>query len=195
MPVLLNPPVLRLVSTCPDVPLTPAFHTPSMLIRRLLRVSKRSPHPLARGNVLSSQDPVIPADGFRGPGMAEFRGKRARRVPGKVLQPLVNVASQTSDRQRRRGVRVNSRVPLAVQWAAGGETLKKDAQTRVVGPYGCLLVLAQNLEVKQEVELTNLASKQSSSARVVWRGVERAEGWELGIELINPQMGFWGLDL
>ena len=127
--------------------------------------------------------------------MAEFRGKRARRVPGKALQPLVNVALQPGDRQRRRGVRVNSRVPLAVQWAAGGETLKKDAQTRVVGPYGCLLVLAQNLDVKQEIELTNLVSKTSSPARVVWCGVERAEGWELGIELINPQMGFWGLDL
>ena len=73
--------------------------------------------------------------------------------------------------------------------------LKKDAQTRVVGPYGCLLVLAQNLDVKQEIELTNLLSKASSPARVVWRGVERAEGWELGIELINPQMGFLGLDL
>ena len=126
--------------------------------------------------------------------MAEFRGKRGLRK-GKPIQPLVNVASHPVDRQRRRGVRVNSRVPLAVQWAAGGETLKKDAQTRVVGPYGCLMVLAQNLEVKQEIELTNLVSKASSSARVVWRGVERAEGWELGIELINPQMGFWGLDL
>ena len=25
--------------------------------------------------------------------------------------------------------------------------------------------------------------------------IESAEGWELGIELINPQMGFWELDL
>ncbi len=126
--------------------------------------------------------------------MTEFRGKRALRAPGKAIQPLVNVV-QHADRARRRGVRVNSRVPLAVQWAAGGETLKKDGQTRIVGPYGCLLVLAQNLEVKQEIKLTNLVSKESSPARVVWRGVERAEGWELGIELINPKMGFWGLDL
>ena len=127
--------------------------------------------------------------------MTDLRGKRAQRVPGKGIQPVVNVASQSGDRERRRGVRVNSRVPLAVQWAAGGETLKKDAHTRVVGPYGCLLVLAQGLDVKQEIELTNLVSKESNSARVVWRGVERAEGWELGIELINPKMGFWGLDL
>lgn len=127
--------------------------------------------------------------------MAEFRGKRALRVPGKRLQPVVNVTSPPGGREKRRGVRLNSRVPICVQWAAGGETLTKDAQTRVVGPYGCLLVLAQNLEVKQQVELTNLLSRESSSARVVWRGVQGADGWELGVELINPQMGFWGLDL
>jgi len=136
----------------------------------------------------------LPADLVRGPGMAEFRGKRARRVPGKAIQPVVKVL-QHADRARRRGVRLNSRVPIAVEWAAGGEMLRQESQTRVVGHYGCLLVLAQNLEVKQEIELTNLLSKESSPARVVWRGVERAEGWELGIELINPQMGFWGLDL
>jgi len=102
---------------------------------------------------------------------------------------------QHADRARRRGVRLNSRIPIAVQWAADGETLRKEAQTRVVGHYGCLVVLPQNLEIKQEIELTNLMSQASSPARVVWRGVERAEGWELGIELINPQMGFWGLDL
>lgn len=127
--------------------------------------------------------------------MADFRGKRALRVPGKPIQPVVNVTSQPGGREKRRGVRLNSRVPLAVQWAAGGEKLRKEGQTRVVGHYGCLLVLAHNLEIKQEIELTNLVSKETNPARVVWRGVERAEGWELGIELINPQMGFWGLDL
>jgi len=40
-----------------------------------------------------------------------------------------------------------------------------------------------------------MGSQQTNSAVIVWRGLERAEGWELGIELINPQMGFWGLDL
>jgi len=38
-------------------------------------------------------------------------------------------------------------------------------------------------------------SRQTNPAVIVWRGNERAEGWELGIELINPQMGFWGVEL
>ena len=44
---------------------------------------------------------------------------------------------------------------------------------------------------------TNFAkvTRQSNPAIVVWRGNERAEGWELGIELIDPKMDFWGLEL
>ena len=90
---------------------------------------------------------------------------------------------------------MNSRVPIAVEWNAGGQSLRKEAQTRVVGPYGCMVVLPTNLEVAQTIRLTNMVSQQTNSAVIVWRGLERAEGWELGIELIDPQMGFWGLDL
>jgi len=43
--------------------------------------------------------------------------------------------------------------------------------------------------------MTNLVTLQSSPGVVVWNRNERAEGWELGIELIDPEMGFWGLEL
>ena len=98
--------------------------------------------------------------------------------------------------EKRRGVRVNSRVPVAIEWeGAAGGTLHEEAHTRVVGPYGCLVVVPQRLEVEQRIRLTNLANRQSNPAVVVWKGNERAEGWELGIELIDPRMDFWGLDL
>jgi hypothetical protein len=57
------------------------------------------------------------------------------------------------------------------------------------------VVLPMNLEIAQSIRLTNMVSKQTNLGVVVWRGMERAEGWELGIELINPRMGFWELDL
>jgi len=57
------------------------------------------------------------------------------------------------------------------------------------------VVLNQNLQVQQRIQLTNLVSQQSNPAVIVWRGNERAEGWEMGIELINPQMGFWEVEL
>ena len=128
--------------------------------------------------------------------MTDFRAKRAPSIPGRAIHPVANAkVALPSGREKRRGVRVNSRVPIAVEWNAGGELLRKETQTRVVGPYGCMVVLPMNLEVKQAIQLTNMVSKQTNPAVIVWRGLERAEGWELGIELINPQMGFWELDL
>jgi hypothetical protein len=100
-----------------------------------------------------------------------------------------------SGREKRRGVRLNSRVPVAVEWNAEGEQLRGETQTRIVGPYGCLVMLHQNLQVRQQIQVTNLVSQQSNPAVIVWRGNEHAEGWELGIELINPEMGFWGVEL
>jgi hypothetical protein len=98
-------------------------------------------------------------------------------------------------REKRRGVRVNSRVPIAVEWKSGAESIRREAHTCVVGPYGCMAVVPMNLEVRQAIQLTNMVSRQTNSGVVVWRGAERPEGWELGIELINPQMGFWELEL
>lgn len=99
-------------------------------------------------------------------------------------------------REKRRGIRVNSRVPVAIEWEGrAGQRFRAEAHTRVVGPYGCLVVIPSDLTVDQHIRLTNLTSRRSNQGVVVWRGNERAEGWELGIALINPEMGFWGLEL
>jgi hypothetical protein len=121
-----------------------------------------------------------------------------RTAPSQVHPGASGIGAKTtspSGQEKRRGVRVNSRVPVAVEWDAGGETRRGEAQTRVVGPYGCLVVLRQNLEIDQRIQVINLVNRQANPGIIVWRGNERAEGWELGVELINPEMGFWGLDL
>jgi hypothetical protein len=123
--------------------------------------------------------------------MVEFPAKSARTNPRgkKISDPPPRGA------EKRRSVRLNSRVPIALQWDSGGETHRGETQTRVIGYYGCLVVFRQDLEVDQHIQLTNLASSQSNPAVVVWRGNKRPEGWEVGIELINPEIGFWGLEL
>ena len=104
--------------------------------------------------------------------------------------------SDTQLQKKRRGIRVNSRVPVAIEWEGqGGRSCRDEAHTRVVGPYGCLVVLPQKLDLKQAVKVINLATLQSNPAVVVWKGNERAEGWEVGMELVNPEMDFWGLEL
>jgi hypothetical protein len=126
--------------------------------------------------------------------MVEFRARRAPAIPGRIKAVEADPTPRDG-REKRRGVRLNSRVPVAVEWETAGEPHRGEAQTRIVGPYGCLVVLPQELRVKQAVQVTNLVSQQSNPAVIVWRGNERAEGWELGIELINPKMGFWGVEL
>ena len=126
--------------------------------------------------------------------MSGFRAKRAQTIPGKLSNRGVNTTPFTGH-EKRRGVRMNSRVPVAIEWNLSGTLERGEAHTRIVGPYGCLVVLPRGLDLDQEVQVTNLVSRQSNLGVVVWRGNERTEGWELGIELINPEMNFWGLDL
>ena len=128
--------------------------------------------------------------------MTYFRAKRGPGIPGKTIHPVPNARpAPPTGREQRRGERVNSRVPITVEWQAGGQSLTREAHTRVVGPYGCMAIIPMNLEVKQSIQVTNRVSRQSNAARIVWCGQERPEGWEFGIELLNPQMGFWEIEL
>lgn len=91
---------------------------------------------------------------------------------------------------------MNSRVPVTIEWNGHvGPLHFESAFTRVVNTYGCLLVSPKELELQQNLRLTNLATKQSSAAVVVWKGPQRSDGWDLGIELVSPEMGFWGVEL
>ena len=91
---------------------------------------------------------------------------------------------------------MNSRVPVSVQWQDDqGRPFRTKAFTCVVSSYGCLVVLSENLCLDQQVVVVNQANEQTIPGTVVWRGNLRDEGWELGIELSQPPMDFWGLEL
>jgi hypothetical protein len=98
-------------------------------------------------------------------------------------------------REKRRGRRMNSRVPIRLEWELAGKTYSVEAQTRIVNPYGCMVMLTDSLEEEQKVVLTNLATNASNAAVIVWKGNQQPEGWEYGVELIAPDMDYWGLEL
>ena len=106
-----------------------------------------------------------------------------------------DIAREAKFQSKRRGVRVNSRVPVSVGWQGEGDPQHLEAHTRIVGPYGCLAVIPKEFSVEQQVEVFNRANLRSNPAIIVWKGNERVEGWEYGIELIEPEMDFWGLEL
>jgi hypothetical protein len=113
------------------------------------------------------------------------------------VRPQAGTTTAPRVKQKRRGIRLNSRVPIAVEWQQNDTTplCREEGFTRVVGPYGCLVVLRATLDVEQSLRIVNLATSETNSAVIVWKGNERPDGWELGIELIHPTMDFWGLEL
>ena len=97
---------------------------------------------------------------------------------------------------KRRGRRMNSRVPVRLEWDGdSGKRISVEAHTRVVNPYGCMVVLQQELQLEHRLALTNLATDTSNAAVIVWRGIPLPDGWEYGVELVAPEMDFWGLEL
>lgn len=105
-------------------------------------------------------------------------------------------SQETKYRDLRRGARMNSSVPVAIDWTDDKGTLNRlEARTRIVSPYGCLVVLPENLPLDQKVEVINLTSKQKCPGAVVWHGKERVEGFEIGIELKSTGIDFWGLEM
>jgi hypothetical protein len=98
-------------------------------------------------------------------------------------------------REKRRGRRMNSQVQIRLEWEREGKRHAVEAQTRVENPYGCMVVLSESLDLDQRLALTTLATKNSNAAVIVWKGSPEEEGWEYGVELIAPDMDFWGLEL
>jgi hypothetical protein len=85
---------------------------------------------------------------------------------------------------------------VRLEWdAAAGPRLSVEAHTRVVNPYGCMVVLEQSLNLEHRIALTNLTNGASTAAIIVWKGNQRPDGWEYGVELVAPEMDFWGMEL
>jgi len=118
------------------------------------------------------------------------------KEPKKEPRPQTRLAGARYKEQRR-GHRMNSRVPVRLEWdLPSGKRIKVEAHTRVINPYGCMVVLEHNLQLEHRVALTNLPMSASNAAVIVWKSDERPEGgWEYGVELVAPAMDFWGLEL
>jgi hypothetical protein len=115
------------------------------------------------------------------------------KTPDQKHTGLKDVGNRYSD--KRRGNRMNSRVRVRAEWEANGKKASTEAFTRVVNPYGCMVILKHSLELNQRLSLTNLTTGTSNASVIVWKGNPRPEGWEYGIELVAPDMDFWGLEL
>jgi hypothetical protein len=108
------------------------------------------------------------------------------------------VAISTDFEQRmktiRAGLRLNSRVPIAVEWKEAGRDLRAEGYTVDISPKGCLAIFPQGFAVGQRLRLINLTNQHICDSVLVWRGHEGRSGWELGLELQKAPEDFWGLE-
>jgi hypothetical protein len=100
----------------------------------------------------------------------------------------------TRMRHLRAGMRVNSRVPVGVEWNEKGEKRKAQGHTVDISPKGCMAIVEQGFAVGQKLRLTNLVNGRSVDALLIWRGHEGRSGWELGLELESPTADFWEVE-
>ena len=91
--------------------------------------------------------------------------------------------------------RLNSRVPIALEWSEGGGTCRAEGHTLDVSPKGCLAVFPQAFTIGQRLRIRNLVNQVTADAVLIWQGHEGRGGWELGVELIEPPQNFWALEL
>ena len=108
---------------------------------------------------------------------------------------MVNeLSDQARTKRMRAGVRLNSKVRVAVEWAEGSQTLRAEGYTMDISPKGCLVMVPQGFAVGQRLRLINLINKNECDAVLVWRGHEGRGGWELGLELQGAPLDFWDVD-
>jgi PilZ domain len=110
------------------------------------------------------------------------------------VQTLSDAAHELKMKRIRAGVRINSRVPVTVEWQVSGETHAVSGYTVDISPKGCLAVVPQGFAIGQKITLRNSINGSLSEAKLIWRGHEGRSGWELGLELENPPVDFWGLE-
>jgi hypothetical protein len=109
---------------------------------------------------------------------------------------LLDLPRDIRSRRKRRGSRMNSHVSVSIEWNGRSGTLHFETGfTRVVNSYGCLLVSPTELDLQQTLRVTNLATSQRAEAIVVWKGVKRSDGWDLGVEFVSADLEFWGVEL
>jgi hypothetical protein len=117
-----------------------------------------------------------------------------REFREKIVPLIKDVSYEQRMKKIRAGIRLNSRVAVAVEWAEAGQTLRSEGYTLDISPRGCLAIFPQGFTVGQRLQLINLTNQNTCEAVLVWRGHEGRGGWELGLELQKMPGEFWGVD-
>jgi hypothetical protein len=98
--------------------------------------------------------------------------------------------------QRRHSERVLLRIPIEVKGKdPAGKMFKEVSSTLVINRDGARITLKQAVRVNDRLTITNLRSQTSCPFRVVSQGGQSlGEGPEFGVECLERNVGFWGIE-
>jgi hypothetical protein len=101
---------------------------------------------------------------------------------------------ESEKRHLRAGVRVNSRVKVAVERKEAGRPARAEGVTLDISAHGCMAIVPGQFEVGETLHVTNLINQKECEAVLVWRGHQATSGWELGLQLKEAGPDFWELE-
>lgn len=98
--------------------------------------------------------------------------------------------------QRRHSERVLLRIPIEVKGKdSAGKPFTEVTSTLVINRDGARITLKQPVSADDRITITNLRSKTSSPFRVVVSGGQSlGEGPECGVECLERNLAFWGIE-
>lgn len=98
--------------------------------------------------------------------------------------------------QRRHSERVLLRIPIEVKGKdAAGKIFREVTSTLVINRDGARITLKQPVKADDRLTITNLISQTSCPFRVVVSaGQSIGEGPECGVECLERNLGFWGIE-
>ncbi len=105
-------------------------------------------------------------------------------------------APPKADERQRRSERVLLRIPIEVEGAGADEQpFKEKTFTLVINRHGARVSLKHALRPGDRLTIRNLQTKMACPFRVVGRTSDSlGEGPEWGVECLEPEVNFWGID-
>ena len=97
--------------------------------------------------------------------------------------------------ERKRTQRVLIRIPIRVSSKNGGKNhFVEDTTTVLVSSQGGLILLAGDVQMKDEVHVTNLWTEQEQLCRINYLGQPFEGKRQVGVEFPEPSPRFWRIE-
>jgi hypothetical protein len=127
--------------------------------------------------------------------LASPRHSEERNVPLRYdREDDLDGNEESEKKYLRAGVRVNSRVKVAVERREEGRAARAEGHTMDISAHGCMAIVPEEFELGEKLVVTNLINQKECEAVLVWRGHRVTSGWELGLRLREPGPDFWELE-